>query len=205
MKKYILYRIISILGITASGFIFAGWADNPDEIIRFAENVKTVRAEFVQEKHLKILSKPLLSKGVLYYQAPKSLRWEYLSPVRNVLIMRDNSVRRYIVRDNKIIEDSSANLQAMQIVFGEIVSWIQGRFFDHPHFITEIKEGGKIVLIPKSASFSKMIHKIELTLSQRPGILKSVLIYEDENSFTKLEFKNAELNPELNRSLFKEI
>jgi len=197
--------MIYLTGIAAAGLIFAGWADTPDEIIRFAENVKAVRAEFVQEKHLAILSKPILSKGVFYYQAPESLRWEYYSPVRNVLIMQGNRVRRYIIKDDQIIEDAGANLQAMQIVFGEILSWIKGQFFEHPHFTTEIKAEGKILLLPKSASFAKMIHKIELTLSEQPGILKSVLIYEDETSFTKLEFKNAELNPKLSPSFFKEI
>ena len=42
--------------------------------------LRSVQAEFVQEKHLKILTRPLVSRGTFAFQAPQSLRWEYRSP-----------------------------------------------------------------------------------------------------------------------------
>ncbi len=61
--------------------IFPGWANTWDGIKARAMKIKSVKAEFIQEKHLKILKKPLISKGIFYYKSPGSLRWEYFSPV----------------------------------------------------------------------------------------------------------------------------
>ena len=49
---------------------------------------------------------------------------------------------------------------------------------------------------------AKVIQKIELTLSERPGIIESVAIFEDEESYTQLEFKNVKLNRQLEDTLF---
>ena len=50
-----------------------------------------------------------------------------------------------------------------------------------------------------------MIHHIDLMLSERPGIIDSVVIYESEDSFTKLVFKNAVLNQPIDAALFRNI
>jgi len=77
----------------ALALLCVGWADSWDQLKTMAGTVTSVQAEFVQEKHLPILAKPLVSKGVFYYQAPRSLRWEYRWPVQSILAMHDNRVR----------------------------------------------------------------------------------------------------------------
>jgi len=59
------------------------------------------------------------------------------------------------------------------------------------------------VLTPKEKSFSKLIRRIELVLSDRAGLMESVTIYESEDSFTKLIFKNEVLNRKVSDSLFR--
>ena len=39
--------------------------------------IRSVKAEFLQKRYLKILTKPLLSEGKLFFYIPDSLRWEY--------------------------------------------------------------------------------------------------------------------------------
>jgi len=151
---------------------------------------------------MKILLRPLVSKGAFKFQSPGSLRWEYQTPVRSILLMHNGKTKRYFQGDNGMIEDSGAHLQSMQIVLQEITRFLSGRFDDNPLFDASIEPGRKIVLTPKEASFSKMIQRIELLLSDRPGLIESVTIYESENSFTKLMFKHAVLNRKIANSLF---
>ncbi|MEA2039702.1 MAG: outer membrane lipoprotein carrier protein LolA [Thermodesulfobacteriota bacterium] len=197
-------NILSALAVVLAGFVLIGWADNREQIRKEAEKVETIRADFVQEKHLKILSKPLVSKGHFYYQVPGSLRWEYESPIQSILLMHNGRIRRYIKRDNSLTEDAGARLQAMQVVLREIISWLNGRFDNNPDFDSVLKTGRKIVLIPTKQSLSKFIKRIELMLSNRPGIIESVMIYESEDSFTKIEFKNVEINKGIEESIFRE-
>ena len=61
--------------LLASAFFSIGWGGSWEELKSAAGPIKSISAEFVQEKHLKILARPLVSSGVFYYQAPASLRW----------------------------------------------------------------------------------------------------------------------------------
>ncbi|RLB99742.1 MAG: outer membrane lipoprotein carrier protein LolA [Deltaproteobacteria bacterium] len=202
MKK--AYSTLSIVVIAIASYMFIGWADSWEQIKTGAKEIKSVKAEFVQEKHLKILLNPLVSKGVFYYQAPGSLRWEYMSPVRSILLMHNGKMKRYVKTSEGLVKDASANLQAMQIVVQEITMWLNGRFDDNPNFIAVLKQG-RIILTPREKSLSMMIQRIELTLSNRPGVIKSVMIYENENSFTTLDFRNSRLNEKIEDSLFREV
>jgi outer membrane lipoprotein-sorting protein len=198
-------NILSAFAIVLAGFLFMGWADSWEQLREQAGQVETISAGFIQEKHLRILTKPLVSKGIFYYQAPRSLRWEYKSPVRSILLMHQGKIRRYIEGGKGLTEDSGAGLQAMQSVLQEITMWLKGDFGSNPMFSASLKMEGKIVLTPRDKAFASIIKRIELVLSDRPGVIKSVTIYEGKDSFTKIEFQNVRVNDPLKDSLFQEI
>jgi len=201
MKKS--YSTLLMFVMIAASCLTIGWADNWDQIKNAAGQVDTVSCDFVQEKHMKIFANPLVSKGVLYFKVPGSLRWEYMLPVRSILLMHNGKTKRFIMRKDGFIEDNSANLQSMGFVLKEITMWLNGRFDENPQFTATLKAGHKILLLPKEKSFSMMIQKIELILSDRPGIIKSVIIYESDNSFTKLVFKKTILNDKIDDFMFR--
>ncbi len=188
-----------------SAFMCLAWADNWKGIRSAASTITSVQAEFVQEKHMEILAKPVVSKGVFYFRAPNSLRWEYRSPVQSILLMHDGRTKRYILKDGAITEDAGAHLQSMQVVLQDIAQWINGRFEENPAFSASLEPHRKIVLRPKEKSLANIIQRIELVLSDRPGIIAAVMIYEGEKSYTRFEFKNAVLNQPLQDSVFRKI
>ena len=198
-------RTVSFALVLLAGLISIGWADNWEQIRGATGAIQTIRADFIQEKHLKILSRPLVSKGVFYYQTPNSLRWEYTSPVRSILLMHKGKISRYIKSGNDFVEDSRMDSKGMQIVLQEIALWLGGRFSDDPAFDAALKQGRKIVLTPRDKAFSHIIEHIDLRLSDTPGILKSVTIYEGRDSYTRLEFINTEINKEIEASVFSGI
>jgi outer membrane lipoprotein-sorting protein len=181
-----------------------GWADSWEQLKSTAGTVTSVQAEFVQKKHLPILAKPLVSEGVFYYQAPRSLRWEYRSPVQSILAMHDGRLRRFVSSGaSGFSEESGAGLEAMQVVMEEITQWLAGRFDDNPMFQTHLEPGKSIVLVPKDAAIQKVIQRIVLDLGQQPGVIESVTIYESENAFTRLTFSNTVLNAKIEASRFQ--
>ena len=64
----------------------ATWYQDLDSIRKAAATVRTLEASFVQTRTLKILKKPLLSRGIIAYRRPNDLRWEYQSPLATVMI-----------------------------------------------------------------------------------------------------------------------
>jgi len=199
------HRFFSVILLLAAAGMCVGWADTWEGIQKGTGAIRTIKADFIQEKHLSILSKPFVSKGVFYYQAPDSLRWEYTSPVRSILLMHKGKMRRYTETGNGLVEEAQMDPQGMQIILQEIALWLGGRFSEDPTFAATLKEGHKIVLAPKEKGFSQIIQHIDLSLSDTPGIIQSVAIYEGQDSFTKITFQNAAINQEIEEALFLEI
>ena len=188
-----------------SAFMCIGWADSWDDLKRAAGTVTSVRAGFTQEKHMKILVRPLVSEGILLFQAPDSLRWEYKHPVQSILLLHNGNTRRFVQKGGSLVEDASANLQSMQVVVQEITQWLKGRFDVNPAFAARLEPGRKIVMVPREESFARLIQRIEVLLSDRPAVIKSVMIFESEDSFTKLDFKDVILNQKLDDALFRKV
>jgi len=205
MKKKQKYHILVSTLFVITAFMCLGWADSWEELKTAAGAVTSVRAGFTQEKHMKILVRPLVSEGVLLFQGPDSLRWEYKQPVQSILLLHQGKTRRFIQKSGRLVEDASANLQSMQVVVQEITQWLSGRFDENPAFTAKLAPGRVIVLVPKDESFARLIQRIEILLSDRPAVIKSVMIFESEDSFTKLDFKDVVLNQKLDDALFRKV
>ena len=189
--------------ILVLSLLLVSWGDTWDQIRKTARDITSVEAEFVQKKHMAILAKPLVSKGKLYFHVPRSLRWEYSTPVNSILLMHEGTVTRYIKKGDSVTKDSSARLQSMQIVLQEITMWMKGNFDANPGFRPELMPGRIIMLTPREKSMSEIIQRIELRLSSRPGVIQSVRIYESEKSYTVIEFANVKMNGNIPDSLFR--
>jgi outer membrane lipoprotein carrier protein len=207
-----------VIGLKRSGVRFFGlilclpfllaWSDSWEGIREASRRITSLEARFVQKKTLPILAKPFVSQGRFFYQPPTQLRWEYDSPVRSVLIMNGDAVKRYLRDQDKWREDAGAALPAMRLVMEEIMNWQQGRFDANPQFQASLVKGvePRVVLVPKEASWRKMIQRIELTLSsEQAGVMKSVRVVEDERTDTLLEFSQVKLNRPLPSSLFVNV
>ena len=186
---------------------FAAFADSFEQLRRDSANIKTIQARFVQKKFMKILTRPLISEGRFYYVAPDSFRWEYLKPLRSVVIAHKGDTRRYILSGGKMIEDKAGGAQAMKIVLSEVTGWMSGKFDQNPSFKATLKEGTNtlITLTPVGKSMSGMIERIEITVSKKAAAVKSVKIIESANAFTLIDFTDVEINKVISGSVFQDV
>ncbi len=162
----------------------------------------SVQADFIQEKHLKILARPLISTGTFTFQAPTSLRWEYRSPLRSILLMHDGKVSKFTERDGQLVEDKGRQLDSMQVVLAEISNWIDGRFTDNAIFKVSFPDKKTILATPKAPGLAALISGIELKIAEQPGLLEAITIFEGPGSETRLTFTNRILNQEIPASRF---
>jgi len=196
---------IQIVALLMSVWFSMGWGSTWEELKSASGSIKSVAGEFVQEKHMKILAKPLISSGVFYFQTPASLRWEYREPLRNILLMDNDLMQRYVWTPSGPVKEAGASLQGMQIVLEQITKWLHGRFDENPMFSADLAPGPKIVLVPKEEAFARMIQRIELLFGDRPGVIETVTIFESDDSFTRIVFRNVVINQPLDGSIFKGI
>jgi outer membrane lipoprotein-sorting protein len=206
------YRYPLLVFILAFVFSFCGMmsfaVENDFEKLRMeSAKIKTLQADFIQKKSMKILSKPLISEGRFYFAAPGSFRWEYTRPLKSMVISHKNNTKRYIYSDGAMVEDKTGGVQAMKIVLGEITGWMSGRFDQNPSFkatISKKKPDTVITLISAQKSTSAMIEKIEITLSSKAKAVKSVKIFEGSDNFTQINFNHVKINESVDASVFQE-
>lgn len=204
MKKPLLKTILAAL-IAATFFLVGGAkADDLRRVPKKDWKIESLSATFIQEKRMEILVKPLVSTGRFYYRAPHCLRWEYLSPFRSVLLMKDGAARRFVDSGGKMVEDSSMRLEGIRLVMEDISKWLMGDFSHNSTFAVETPAPDRVTLLVKEVAISRFIEKIEIALSDKPGVIDAVTIFESQNSSTEIRFENVEVNPELKDTLFSE-
>ncbi len=196
MKRIYLILAFTVFVFCFPLFLHAGKEKAGQPLIR------SVQADFVQEKQLPILAKPLFSRGRFIFQAPQSLRWEYFTPLHTVLLMRQGQVRKFIEEDGSFREEQGMGVDAMQIVLQEISGWLDGNISDTETFsVTEVGEE-RIILTPRDGAFAKFIRRIELQLADQAGFMKTVTLYEGEGAYTKMSFTDSVLNGKIPETTF---
>jgi len=173
-----------------------------------AAEIKTIQADFIQTKSMKILARPLISEGRFYYAEPDSFRWEYLKPLKSIVINHKGQTKRYIYSGGKMVEDTSGGVQAMKIVLDEITAWMSGKFDQNPSFQAVLQDKGQIkeiIMTPAGKNMEGVIEKIVITLSARDTAVKSVSIIESATAQTRIDFKNTRINKALPAAIFQDV
>ncbi len=167
-------------------------------------NIRSVRADFIQKRYLKILTKPLLSEGKLFFYIPDSLRWEYLNPLRSVMLQKGSTVRIYNFYEGEWKPEMPESAEATRMVLAEISQWFQGRFDESKTFKHLYSPGppGRVTMVP-GEGINRFIQRIEIVLSARPGVIDRVEIEEPGGSRTSIEFRNVEINSSFSSEVFE--
>jgi len=55
----------------------------------------TLVARFTETKHVRLLARPVESRGVFYYHHPNQVRWEHLEPDAKILVITQTLYRAY--------------------------------------------------------------------------------------------------------------
>jgi outer membrane lipoprotein-sorting protein len=194
MKLFVLSGVLTLL---LFGLVLSSQAAEQESI-----DLQSIQADFIQEKHLEILIRPLVSTGTFTFQTPQSLRWEYLAPVPSVLLMHGDKIKKFVERDGQLVEDQGLRLDSMLVVLSQISNWLDGRFSDNDMFTVSFIDDRTVLLSPKDQGFAGLISKIELKLAAQKGFLDGVTIFEGPDSYTKMTFENRILNKAVPLSVF---
>ncbi|MBM4354663.1 MAG: outer membrane lipoprotein carrier protein LolA [Deltaproteobacteria bacterium] len=183
-------------------------AEDFRELRQQAELVKSIAADFTQTKKMKLLKKPLVSKGRFFYSAPEAVRWEYRSPIRTVSLVKGGGVKRYsLSAEGTWRADSSSAVEGMRIVMEQITGWLAGRFDDGTLFVASLAPGERpvVMLSPRDKEMARFISRVEVRFSNRPGVVEAVEIFEGESTSTLIEFSNVRLNEAVDGRLFEGV
>jgi outer membrane lipoprotein-sorting protein len=201
MKKFLLLTVLLTTGLLwAAPVVSQDWTSLKEA----SRNIRSVKAEFLQKRYLKILTKPLLSEGKLFFYTPDSLRWEYLNPLRSVMLQKGNTIQIYNFSEGVWKPEMPQAIEARRMVLAEISQWFQGRFDESKAFKHLYSPGppARVILVP-GEGINRFIQRIEIILSVKPGAIDRVEIEEPGDSRTTIEFKNVEINSSFSSEVFE--
>jgi outer membrane lipoprotein-sorting protein len=196
-RRNLAVLVIAVGAAIAGVASASGWGGSWESIRAAARDLQTIRADFVQTRTVRILKRPIVSHGRFAYRRRGDLRWEYTSPIKSVMLLRNGSVERYIGRGDGFVRDSSAKLDAVASVVAEINLWLGGDFSSSKTFRPALAHaGGKttVELSPIDPSMRAIISRIALVLGEKAGTVESIVIDEGSEGKTQIDFTDPRIN-----------
>ena len=166
------------------------------------KNIKTLKTDFIQYKHMDFLSKDIETSGKMAFRAPNVLNWQYTKPYQYSIVFKNNKI--YINdQGNKSTVDAKSKM--FEKINKLIVGSVSGNMFDDKEFsITyfKTKEFCIAKLSPKTATVKKYIQQVDLYFPIHDLTVSQVKLVEPSGDFTRIIFKNKQINVKIDESVF---
>jgi len=176
--------------------------DFEQKIIEQSKNIKTLQCAFVQEKTSKLVSEKAVAKGVMFFQSPAMLRWEYTEPTPSTLILNKNNAA-LLDRNGK----KTGNEKMLKQLGGIIISMINGNgITQNKQFTSELYEIDNtqmlVVLTPVQKRLSDFYNDIKLKINTKTMLATSITLDEKSGDKTVISLINVILNSEIPQDKF---
>ena len=169
-----------------------------------SQKIKTLQCNFTQEKSSTLVQDKAISKGVMYYQMPNSLRWEYSSPTPSTLIIHKNSAS-FI--DNKGVVSNNAKMfkhlgdLIMNTINGS--SFADEKSFKVNYYINnKQKDAILVVLTPQDKRLKEIFNTIQIKIDKSDYLAKEIVMEEKSGDKTTIILEGKKLNQAIEQGKF---
>ena len=199
--------------VLVSGFVvkaqYAGYttvADLPKFKASFAaaaQKITSIKADFVQDKNLSMLSEKITSKGNFWFKKDSRVRMEYTTPFKYLMIL--NKDKAYVKDGAKESKVSTKSNKMFQQINKIMIDCMQGTTLDNTDFTTHVfenKTNALVELTPLSKGMKEMFKSINVVVDKKDFSVLSIQMQELSGDNTIMRFTNKELNAAIPDTLF---
>lgn len=136
------------------------------------------QGQFVQEKHLKVLSQPFVTKGNYHYQQKLGLVWHTQQPIESEIRITTEGVSER--QPDGHFKTLTSNSQFSELLLA-LFSGEQGSL--RQQFEIQQQEN-ELTLTPKAKQITRVIVKITLLLEANK--IQQIVLYEPEGNYTNI-------------------
>ncbi len=193
MKK--LY-LIGFLMLTS---IFS-FAQSNDEIMEMltqqAASMQCMNCRFTQQKTMAMLAEPTVSEGLMNYNSPDKMRWEYTSPYSFALLVDGEKITKITDGNEEVLDAKSGRMY--QGIVSIIMSSATGqKLFDKSMFDVAITDDGefwKAEMKPKKHNMKRMFSMLTFYFAKSNNIINKVEMTEASGDVTTIQFYDMKIN-----------
>ena len=175
-----------------------------EKIDQTASAMKGMQCDFVQTKRMKLLSKEMQSKGIMYFKRPNKLRWQYITPYDYTFILNDDKVQIKSSKSTKNI-DVQGNKMFRQITNIILNSVTGGSLKSSSDFNVEVYKKDNTYfakLFPKKKELKQLYQVIEIYFDSALTMVNSVRMVEKTGDETRVNLINTKLNITVDEKMF---
>jgi outer membrane lipoprotein-sorting protein len=207
MIRYLLFLAAFLTYTTSFAQSFKTMKDSKDfqeKLHTIAAKTNSLQSDFIQIKHLDVLSEDIESNGILVYQADNKLRWEYTSPLEYLIILKDGKVS--IKDEGKVSSYDLSGNKTFQKINEMMIGSIQGDLLvNEADYNYEFKENSTsylVVMYPKEKKVQEFMKSINIHFSKKDYSVEQVKMLEQSGDYTLMKFKNKKTNASISDKTF---
>lgn len=170
-----------------------------------AASLRTVSADFTQERYLSMLKEPLVSTGRFAYEKPDRLYWEVIKPSPSGFFVNGDKAKRW-GGDRRAMESFDVQKEPLaRAIVEQVSAWARADFsWLEKRYRISVTESAPMVLklYPLASQEKKYIGRLLIVFSEDWSHVVSVEIYEKGGDRTRILFRGAILNEPVPQDLF---
>ena len=184
---------------------------NVEEVLaRLEEKVsamQTLKADFIQEKKLAVLDRPLVLKGTIFMQKPDLFAWHVTEPLRYSMVIREEIIRQWDEDTDQVEEISLSKNPAFKMAIAQMRGWFSGAYESMlgEYEVTVVEEDPiSLEFIPRKASFAReAIDSLTVVFESDESYIRQIRIMEKRGDSTLLTFVGTLLDSPIDPSAWK--
>lgn len=193
MKKLYLIGFLMLISIFS-------FAQSNDEIMEMltqqAASMQCMNCRFTQQKTMAMLAEPTVSEGLMNYNSPDKMRWEYTSPYSFALLVDGEKITKITDGNEEVLDAKSGRMY--QGIVSIIMSSATGqKLFDKSMFdvaITDDSEFWKAEMKPKKHNMKRMFSMLTFYFAKSTNIINKVEMTEASGDVTTIQFYDMKIN-----------
>jgi outer membrane lipoprotein carrier protein len=175
-----------------------------DGVVARQRSLRSLRADFVQEKRSALLLEPVHSSGEFAYLAPDRVRWDYQKPETMVVVFSDDNVTTYHPGQRRAerVRVSRRDRRFVKVLAGRLPLDELTSYFSISLADSGASEPYRLRLTPNRGSLRKKLESLLVEVDRELLLPVTVEYNEADGDSTRYEFHRLELDPPFEDSRF---
>ena len=172
----------------------ASSADILDDLKVKQAKIKTVSANFTQEKKTKLLNKPIKAEGRFLYKQPDRIRWEYKGGMNMQVIFNGKDIWIYYPELKEADKLTGLSQYGSMMQFDVMT-------MSRDYAIIAKKEKN-IIMLRLAPKVKGPISQIDMEIPEESSFPRMVKLIDQNNEPTTITFRDVRLNPDVKDDAF---
>ncbi|OOF54929.1 LolA family protein [Rodentibacter genomosp. 2] len=183
-------KIIFLLGLLISTWSY-GFSEQ--DLISQLQKPQSVQGDFVQERHLKALSRPIITEGEFTLVANKGLLWQMEKPFPIQLRVTEKGIMQWNGKQ-WINNGKLGQAEQIRLFLGLLSGDVNGLKTQFKLALSGTTKQWKATLTPDSLLMKQIFNQI---IIQGDEVVKMIQLDETQGDRTDITFKNNRINQPL--------